>query len=133
MSLTRERERKKTETSKQKACSHAHLQKQKLILLHSAYIYTLVTTSLMQVLATPSQTVNNTIYLDRYHRNHISFYYLFITKIYEYNVNSNFLYISRCQNCINITLKAFWSQKYSINDEMMIMHVWAIIQKFCHK
>ena len=32
----------------------------------------------MQVLAIPSSTVNNTKYLDPYHRNHISFSYLFL-------------------------------------------------------
>ena len=32
----------------------------------------------MQVLATPSSTVNNTKYLDPYHRNHISFSCLFL-------------------------------------------------------
>ena len=34
--------------------------------------------SYMQVLATPSSSVNNTKYLDPYHRNHISFSYLFL-------------------------------------------------------
>ena len=34
--------------------------------------------SYMQVLATPSSTVNNTNYLDPYHRNHISFSCLFL-------------------------------------------------------